>query len=163
MSLGLNAPGLGGHRAGESDLGRTDVRGAPIDPIARRLSAVPVVLNQAPRRRRRPDHRAGRGDRQPARRYVPPLMPRRGRRSYSVVADPDDQRRAGIPGLLRADGVNRRTCCQPGPVRDRPTDAALDSARRRSAVPVVRTPIMASSLMCHSSIALTASTGTKTR
>ena len=81
-------------------------------------------------------------DRQPARRYVPLSMPCRGGRSYSVVADPDDQRRVGIPGLLRADGVNRRRCSQLGSVRGRPTDAALDSARRRSAVPVVRASIL---------------------
>ena len=47
MSLGLNATGWEAIELVSATLGATDVRGAPIDPVARRLRGVPVVLNQA--------------------------------------------------------------------------------------------------------------------
>ena len=46
MSLGLNAPDWEAIDLLSMATGATDVRGAPIDPIARRIWGVPVVLNQ---------------------------------------------------------------------------------------------------------------------
>jgi hypothetical protein len=46
MSLGLNAPDWGAIELVSMTSGATDVCGAPIDPMARRLWGVPMVLNQ---------------------------------------------------------------------------------------------------------------------
>ena len=45
MSSGLNAPDWEAIDLLSMATGATDVRGAPIDPVARRLWGVPVVLN----------------------------------------------------------------------------------------------------------------------
>ena len=45
MSLGLNAPGLEAIDLLSMTSGATNVRGAPMDPVARRLWGVPTVLN----------------------------------------------------------------------------------------------------------------------
>ena len=48
MSQGLNAPDWEAIDLLSITSGATDVRGAPIDPIARRVWGVPVVLHSGP-------------------------------------------------------------------------------------------------------------------